>query len=145
MNFLNLFKSGKVPKINCSIKFMEKDILTGFSNEKYDLVVDWMCFHELPPNDRRSYVEIINDVCSNSVVVTVFHKDDNYSFQPTEFRDVAGKIKKYRFTAEELSNCFAPHFSRLPQMDKTYPPIDKEIHTDGKVFPKLSAYMAKNT
>ncbi len=141
--FVSMVNDGDVPEIKCKIEFVNKDLFSGFpAEEKYDLVIDWMCFHELAVEYRRDYVKITDEVCENYYMLTVFCKD-TCDLPIEEFKQVADGIPKYMFSCQEIRQYFGIIFDQISAFDVYYPSIRDKVHSDGMVFPKKSYFMVK--
>ena len=72
-----------------------------------DLVIDWMCFHELNAEHDNEYGEMIARVCTGWYVLRTF-SDKREKVDLVHLRD--GQIHKRGFSFEEICNRFASHF-----------------------------------
>ncbi len=140
--FENLLKEG-IPDIKCTIEFVNTDLFMGFAaDEKTDLLIDWMCFHEIPVESRAEYIRIAENLCENYFILTVFCSDD-CTFPIEEFKPVDGHIQKHMFSCAEIEQYFSNSFIQIPSYRCFYPGNSEKIHSDGMIFPKKTYFMVK--
>lgn len=141
----DLINENKVPSIKCNIEFIKQDVFEGFENEVFDLVIDWMCFHEIAVAQRDEYAQILSKVSGKLYILTVFYKDDKecseIKYPEDELKKIGGNITKHRFTIEQLTEIFK-EFHHIDFQNKIHHPMNVYAHSDGKEFPKITILMS---
>jgi len=110
-------------------------------NEGYDLVVDWMCFHEMHIPNRNAYIARITALCSRFLVLKVFSEEGKT--RVINLGDVFEGVKKHRLGKKEITQLYGEAFSIL----NTYPSPEDEhpipAHDDGPAAAKMAYLMVK--
>jgi SAM-dependent methyltransferase len=123
-----------------------KDILSAdlegrIAVPTFDLVIDWMCFHEIPFDRHQEYIERIAEICAKFLVLNVFSRHgSSLEFLPPAVQDV----DKHQFSDSEIAKSFAPYFEILKM--KSYPEDLHPIPTPtDKVVAAKKAYLMTRT
>jgi SAM-dependent methyltransferase len=126
--------------INPTLSFFCADILDDLPeiiNIKYDLVVDWMCFHEVFKNGRQNYVEKINALSKNYFILNVFSNANDSIF----LTEAVKQIPKYCFSREDIEKLFSKYFMIISSYK--YPASTGKPHPDGKIAAKEAFLLVK--
>lgn len=92
----------KAKEANAEIDFMVQDFLElPFDNEEFDFVLDSGCFHHVPTDERKRYIE---------GVARVLRKGGKYFLLCFSHRNGPGWNQ---FTEEQISEYFSKHFDIL--------------------------------
>ena len=86
-------------EIKSEIEFKCCDILDDSARRQlteYDLVIDWMCFHELPKANWSDYVKLIEKICANWFILNVFILNDEMEMHGLE--PVAQHVPKHQIS-----------------------------------------------
>lgn len=92
------------PEINCDIAFTQGDVFRPgpILESSYDLVIDWMCFHELP-QQPEAYAELIGRLTNTFFILKAFEAD--HSSLPV-LRPVIPNVPKRQFSRRQVSDLF---------------------------------------
>lgn len=131
----------EMEKISCSIIFEDCDFLTYRSEKKFDMVIDWMCFHEIYPAYRAHYIDNINRLCSDILVLKVFDTPD--AGQRCDLPQICGKIPKWQYSRNDIERLFGEFFSI--EADYYYKELAAPtvMHSDGKEAAKRAYLLRK--
>jgi hypothetical protein len=93
-------------QLKCNIKFEQCDILDDSTliNNEYDLVIDWMCFHELPKADWNKYVSLLEKICTKWFVLNVFHLENEIKMHGLEA--AAEYVPKHQISESTIRDLF---------------------------------------
>lgn len=82
------------------VEFLVDDVLDSRVQGVFDVVIDRGCFHTLPPDRRADYVRMVAARLApgKHLLLKCFSH-----LQP-------GDVGPYRFTKEQIAECFAPSF-----------------------------------
>jgi SAM-dependent methyltransferase len=110
-------------------------------DERYDLVVDWMCFHDTDPLHRRAHADKLAALCGRFLVLKVFSGDGPQ--QVKSLGKVGGVIQKHRFSRTHIEEIFKKDFEFL----NSYPDAEElnphPPHSDGPVAAKMAYLMLR--
>ena len=137
-----LFNS-KPCALQCQMAFEVADIIrlpTHLANQKYDLGVDWMCFHDFPIGLREAYVDIVEKLCGHWFILNVFsHREAS---PVKELGYAIPEVIKYAFRNEDIGRLF-PNFDIVNMTDTCEENVEPDPpHSDGKVSAKR-AYLLR--
>jgi SAM-dependent methyltransferase len=125
-------------------EFQVGDLLTlppPPAGEGYDLVVDWMCFHEVHIPNRNAHIARVTALCSRFVALKVFSEEGKK--RVINLGDVFEGARKLRLKRSELTQLYGDAFSIL----NTHPYAEEEHpippHEDGAVAAKMAYLMVK--
>lgn len=93
--------SAEAAKQGLQIAFVQDDILSSTLSGPFDLVFDRGCFHVLPPNTRRGYVETLASLLDASGMYFLKCFSDQ---QP-------GEAGPYRLSPDDIEATFRDHFT----------------------------------
>jgi SAM-dependent methyltransferase len=125
------------------VEFVHADLFGWLPEQKrtFDLVIDWMCFHEVDEQRWAEYSQAVARVCSRHFVVNLFSKEGS-SLQ--DLGEVAG-MRKYQFSEADVREIFGrwfdiEHFVEFPEALHPEPPP-----SDGIVAAKRAYVMVRRT
>ncbi|MBN3909341.1 MAG: class I SAM-dependent methyltransferase [Nostoc sp. NMS1] len=128
-------------QLRCNIEFKQCDILDdsiqGLLSE-FDLVIDWMCFHELPKADWDKYVLFLEKICKKWLVLNVFTMDEGitmYGLDP-----VAMYIPKHQFTQSAIREDLFRNFLYIGSLDYEE---DSKPQSSGSPIAAKRAYLMR--
>lgn len=130
----------EIPDIKCDINFESQDFLNANSSQaKYDLVIDWMCFHEVFPGSRSDYISNLSKACNGTLILKVFSLENS---SRAGLSPITRNIKKYQFDKKQIVSLFKG-FSiiRYTDYEEILEPIPK--HEDGIIAAKRAYYLTK--
>lgn len=92
------------PTINCDIGFTQGDVFRPgpILESSYDLVIDWMCFHELP-QQPEAYAELVGGLTNTFFILKAFEAD--HSSLPV-LRPIIPNVPKRQFSTRQVSDLF---------------------------------------
>jgi SAM-dependent methyltransferase len=132
----------KACRLQCTLTFEVANFLHSlpWSNPaSFDLVIDWMCFHEVRPIFRKQYIEKVNNITKNYYILCAFSKERNTQKQ---LQPVVKNVEKYQFSEDDIKHLFS-EFSivNICQYEECFEP--PEPHTNGIVAAKRAYLMLK--
>lgn len=107
----------------------------------FDLVIDWMCYHEIEPQDRAAYAASVARSCRRYFVINMFSREGSSA---SDLGLVAG-LQKFQHSEADVRAVFGPHFEII---DWVQFPEDLDPHprpTDGMVAAKRAYIMRRRT
>lgn len=92
------------PSIKCRIQFAAGDVFrrNGLLEKSYDLVIDWMCFHELP-QPPEAYAKLISRLADKFFVLKVF---DSETSSQAVLTPVIPDVQKRQYSSDQIINLF---------------------------------------
>jgi len=124
------------PLLCADLRFEHADLfnwLSGHSERAFDLIVDWMCFHEVPPNMRGRYADLVARCCGQYFIVNTFSKEGS---SVDDLGVVADGIIKYQLSQEDISDIFGEYFDIVEYYDVPEDLLPEVAPRDGIVAAK---------
>ncbi len=115
------------------------DTFLGAHASQYDLVIDWMCLHEVPPHLRDGYCHRLGRCSTNGLIINAFSRDLSTVDKLT---DAVPGVRKYQLSTDDIRALF-PDFVIVSTKDyeeKLLPPTGV---TDGIVAAKRAHYLTR--
>lgn len=130
----------QIPEIKCDINFECQDFLTANNSLiKYDLIIDWMCFHEVFPGSRADYICNLSQSCNGTLILKVFSVENS---SRTGLSQITRNIKKYQFDQNQIASLFKD-FSIIRYTDYKEDLEPTPKHEDGIIAAKRAYYLTK--
>ena len=124
--------------LRCVVEFCELDILSREGSDvltEYDLVIDWMCFHEVPKANWGAYAELINRICKKWFVLNVFSRTG--SGQLIGLPPAAPFVPRHQLSLEDIKGIFQDFIICEPWGIRDYP---EYLNTCGDEEPIAAKY-----
>jgi len=102
---------------------------------EYDLVIDWMCFHEVPKANWGAYAELINRICKKWFVLNVFSRTG--SGQLIGLPPAAPFVPRHQLSLEDIKGLFQEFIICEPWGSRDYP---EDLNTCGDEEPIAAKY-----
>jgi 2-polyprenyl-3-methyl-5-hydroxy-6-metoxy-1,4-benzoquinol methylase len=93
-----------------NVTWKQDDILQTGLDKQFDIVLDRGCFHVLPPNRRKDYLDVVAGLL----------RRDGYLFLKCFSRLQPGEQGPYRFTRQQIEELFSPQFRIHSIRDTVY-------------------------
>ncbi len=118
-----------------AVSFQVADLFSWLesSDDDYDLIIDWMCFHELPPEYRTQYAELVAQRCSTYFILKCFSTEGSTQ---GELSEAVPGVPKYMLSEAEIVSIFEPSFRVVRIVDYSEDIHPEVIPTDGVVAAK---------
>jgi len=109
------------------------------SGPSVDLVVDWMCFHEMAPMSRKTYASLVAKKCRRYLAIKIFSTEGASGLR---LPDALPGVRKYQFSRNDIEMVFGEYFEI--EYVQSYPEdANPDVpHSDGIVAAKM-AYLLK--
>jgi hypothetical protein len=120
-------------RLMANVQYVTSDLFDWLeARPPVDLVVDWMCFHEIPIALRQEYARLVASVCHGFFVVNLFSSE---GASVSDLGDVAG-CPKFQFSEEEVLAIFGRDFElmHVRQFQEDLDPVPRP--SDGIVAAK---------
>jgi len=125
-----------------NIQFLVEDFLSpsrDLQGRKFDVVVDWLCFHNMPASLHPQYIRTLECIAPSSYLLRCFSKRD------TEADRLNGStykgISKYFYSSEEIETIFGRLFQIIgtysEKEDTNQPALDGKIAAKDEYFMQL--------
>jgi len=124
------------------IQFLVEDFLSpsrDLQRRKFDVVVDWLCFHNMPASLHPQYISTLKRIAPSFHLLRCFSKRD------TEASRLNGStykgIPKYFYSGEEIETLFGGLFRIIgnysEREDQNQPALDGKIAAKDEYFMQL--------
>ncbi len=147
--FLEKVKSGTIPApltgicdsvtdFKVDIEFYEQDFLSDLPsqiNQSYDLIIDWMCFHELFKAARDEYIEKVARLSSQFYIVNCFSTKES-----AVLPEIIKGVPKQKFSKKNIQDLFGKYFDIMQEI--SYPTNKLQNQSDG-FFAAKDAYLLR--
>ena len=107
----------KIPHLRTEVTLVSADLfayLPTLRSRVADVVVDWMCFHELSPASRRRYSSLIARLARKYFVLNVFSREGS---SRASLGDAVPGVMKYQFSRDDIVRFFGQHFQVVEFME----------------------------
>ncbi len=129
-------------KLQCGIRFLCEDVVNlpiFAKSQKYDLIIDWMCFHELYPASVNDYEKIIADAARKFLLIKTFSEEGNKGI---DLGFVVPDVRKKKFTEQSLlHNLGANNFTLM--RTKYHERNEGAGHPDGAEAAKMTCLLVR--
>ncbi|OUL32369.1 class I SAM-dependent methyltransferase [Nostoc sp. 106C] len=102
--------AAKANQEGLEISFRQDDILNSRLEQSFDLILDRGCFHVLPPQSRRTYVQTVANLL----------KPKGYLFLKCFSQEETREQGPYRFTPDEIQQIFIERFALCSAKQTVY-------------------------
>ena len=128
--------------LRAHVDFVCEDLGTylGRHERQYQLVVDWMCLHEMPPQNRRRYCQLLG-ACSNKYLIV-----NSFSRELSTVADLGVAVpgvRKYQLATPAIGSLF-PDFRIVKTKDYPEDLTPSSIITDGIVAGKRAHHLVRH-
>ena len=98
--------------LRARVEFVRADLFSWLSalNHPADLVLDWMCLHEIHPDERQAYAKLVGKACRKYFVLNTFSSTGS---TVADLGYVGSRIRKYQLSRAELDDLFGPEFETI--------------------------------
>jgi hypothetical protein len=138
------FKSGlpKAGAIRCrttfrAFDFLGDDLPQGWP-KRFDLVVDWMCLHEIAEDMLTEYAKRLSEVAERFLVVCAFAEEASEE----QLRCTISGVRKQKYSREDIARLF-PAFDVVFTRDYEADEHPEPLHEDGRIAPKRAYILIK--
>jgi hypothetical protein len=133
---------GPLPPIQSHCQFINEDILGYLQlNHRYDLVIDWMCLHNIDKNIVDRYITLMKAACTKFLVVKVFSLEGS-TVQDLGF--MGGEVKKNQFSEQDVIRIFSPEF-QLEGVEQYPEDLEPDPMPEDKIVAAKRAYLFRRT
>jgi hypothetical protein len=103
-------------RLHAQLKFVQHNVLfdTVTFDTSYDLVIDWMCFHDLAPEHRQAYAAFVCRRCSGYFVIKAFSLELS---SVKELGDAVPGFQKRLISVDDVRQTFGAAFEILRTVD----------------------------
>ena len=131
------------PLLNCNMKFKKADILeysTRNAGCAYELVIDWMCYHEVYLGGIDRYPEIVASLCSKVFILNVFSAEGN---PPEPLPMAVRHVPKHVLSELDIRERFSRYFDLVhhQQFERNETPTLR--HDDGAIAAKRAYLLVR--
>lgn len=98
--------------LRAQVEFVRADLFSWLSamDRPVDLVLDWMCLHEIHPDERQQYVALVAKNCRKYFVLNTFSSEGSTI---ADLGNVGSHIRKYQLSPVELEALFGGEFEMI--------------------------------
>lgn len=97
--------------LRAAVKFEAADLfdwLRDASGLPVDLVIDWMCLHEIPRDERPLYAQLLTRACKRLLVLNTFSVEGS---TVSDLGCIGERIPKYQLSRHDILALFGKSFS----------------------------------